>query len=138
MSLSYCQLDLDERRRIDRMHQKRMPIADIAQAIGRHRSTVYRELKRNRFVDDEIPDLNGYCCLTAQDKARDRRVRHSKLVRHIELREAVVDRLKVGWSPEQIAGRLRHERSSLRVCHETIYQYVYSKDVCEAQIRSGI
>ncbi|MET3723074.1 IS30 family transposase [Sphingomonas trueperi] len=39
------------------------------------------------------------------------------------------DRLEAAWSPEQIAGYLRrHRTGSGNVCHETIYQYVYSED----------
>lgn len=45
-----------------------------------------------------------------------------------DLLAAVVDRLKAGWSPEQIAGRLRLEDGAEHVCHETIYAHVYSKD----------
>ena len=128
MSLSYFQLDLDERRRIDRMHNRQISVADIAAAVGRHRSTIYRELRRNRSVDHEMPELDGYYCLSAQDKAQDRSQRQCNLIRHSELHDAVVDRLKVGWSPERIAGRLRRECSSLQICHETIYRYVYCKD----------
>lgn len=131
MSSTYSQLSLDERRLLDQLHHKRIPVAEIARILGRHRSTIYRELKRNQFVDREMPELNGYYCLTANDKARDRRARHIKLNRSTELRDAVIDRLKVGWSPEQIAGRLRLDQSDLKVSHETIYRYVYSKDVCE-------
>lgn len=36
--------------------------------------------------------------------------------------------LKAGWSPQQIAGRMRHEGGLRRVCHETIYRYVYSPE----------
>ena len=36
--------------------------------------------------------------------------------------------LKAGWSPEQIAGRMRLERHPIRVSHETIYRFAYSKD----------
>ncbi|MEM9279016.1 MAG: helix-turn-helix domain-containing protein [Pseudomonadota bacterium] len=109
MSSTYSQLSLEERRLLDQLHHKQIPVAEISRILGRHRSTVYRELKRNKFVDQEMPELNGYYCLTAHDKAAGRRVRHIKLVQHAELREAVIDRLKVGWSPEQIAGRLRYE-----------------------------
>jgi IS30 family transposase len=45
-----------------------------------------------------------------------------------ELKEAIEDRLKAGWSPEQIAGRMRLERHPIRVSHETIYRFAYSKD----------
>ena len=46
----------------------------------------------------------------------------------MDLRNEVIGKLKTGWSPEQIAGRLRIEpRAPYRICHETIYQYVYSE-----------
>jgi IS30 family transposase len=38
----------------------------------------------------------------------------------------VMDRLKAGWSPEQIAGRLRASGAPERLSHETIYRFVYS------------
>ena len=41
---------------------------------------------------------------------------------------AVLDGFDAGWSPEQIAGRMRLERHTMRVSHETIYRYAYSKD----------
>jgi IS30 family transposase len=37
-----------------------------------------------------------------------------------------MDRLKAGWSPEQIAGRLRVSGAPERLSHETIYRFVYS------------
>jgi IS30 family transposase len=50
------------------------------------------------------------------------------LVRLVELREAVIEQLKEGWSPEQIAGRLQFEGQSVRVSHGMIYAYVYGPD----------
>lgn len=57
-----------------------------------------------------------------------RRSRQRKLIRHDDRRLAVIERLKDVWSPEQIAGCLRYEGHHHRVCHETIYSYVYSKN----------
>lgn len=57
-----------------------------------------------------------------------RRAIHRKMIMHPELKAAVEDRLKAGWSPEQIAGRMRLERHPIRVSHETIYRFAYSKD----------
>jgi IS30 family transposase len=37
-----------------------VPMSNITAEIGRHRSTVYREVRRNYFNDDELPYLNGY------------------------------------------------------------------------------
>jgi len=50
------------------------------------------------------------------------------MMRPPSLRPAVIDRLQAGWTPEQIAERLRLERAPQWVSHETVYQYTYSKD----------
>lgn len=74
------------------------------------------------------PELDGYYGVLAQRKAAERQRRKRKLVRMPDLLAAVTDRLKAGWSPEQIAGRLRLEGGTAYVCRETIYVHVYSKD----------
>jgi IS30 family transposase len=123
--MAHTELDLRERRAIEDMLNAKMPVSKIASEIGRHRSTVYREIKRNSFTDDELPYLNGYYGVNAQRTAAVRRARRCKLVRLAELRNAVITQLKAGWSPEQIAGRLGFENRPVRVSHETIYAYVY-------------
>lgn len=40
----------------------------------------------------------------------------------------MIERIKTGWTPEQISNRMIHERAPLRVCQETIYRYIYSKE----------
>jgi IS30 family transposase len=72
--------------------------------------------------------LSGYHALVAQDKYEARRAIHRKMIVHPELKAAIEDRLKAGWSPEQIAGRMRLERHPIRVSHETIHRFAYSKD----------
>jgi len=128
MSKPYLHLDLEERRKIARWHEAKVPATEIAARLGRHRSTIFRELSRNRFVDAELRYLSGYYALNAQNLAAERRANQRKLIQHPKLRAAVIDRLQSGWTPEQIAGRLRLERAPQRVSHETIYQYIYSKD----------
>jgi IS30 family transposase len=73
-------------------------------SLSRDASSIYRDIKRNRYTDKEIPDLNGYHALVAQDKYEQRRAIHRKMVVNPELKEAIEERLKAGWSPEQIAG----------------------------------
>jgi IS30 family transposase len=48
-------------------------------------------------------------------------MRRHELVWVVDLRQHVIAQLKVGWSPEQIAGRSQLDGQSLRVNHETIY-----------------
>ena len=75
----YQQLDLDERRTIFRMLNAKVPVAGIARQLGRHRSTIHREIRRNHFHEQR--EYAGYFPLTAQDRARQRRQRRSKLRR---------------------------------------------------------
>ncbi|RVK85122.1 HTH domain-containing protein, partial [Sinorhizobium meliloti] len=53
MSQCYLQLTLPDRRRLHQLVERKVPIAEIARQLGRHRSTIYRELKRNTFHDAE-------------------------------------------------------------------------------------
>ena len=128
MELAHTELDLRERRAIEDMLNAKVPVNKIATEIGRHRSTIYREIQRNGFEDDELPELNGYYGIVAQREASKRRARRRKLVRLEDLRAHVVTQLKIGWTPEQIAGRLGFDDQPVRVSHETIYAYVYSAE----------
>ena len=127
MPRAYRQLALDERRTIFRLLNAKVPMAEIAQQLGRHRSTIHREVSRNYFREQR--EYAGYFPLTAQECARQRRQRLSKLHRHEVLRQYIIDKLERCWSPEQIAGRLRLDRESgPTVCHETIYRFVYGPE----------
>ncbi len=128
MGSCYSHLTMEERRKIDKWHEAKMPVPEIADRLGRAASTIYRELTRNVYEDTEIPELDGYYGVTAQNAYERRRAIHRKMVVHPELKTAVEDRLKAGWSPEQIAGRMRLEHHPIRVSHETIYRFAYSKD----------
>src|SRR3954463_9049362 len=68
LARTYRQLDLDERRALFRMVEARWPVGEIAERLGRHPSTIYRELGRNRFRDGDR-GFCGYFPLTAQDLA---------------------------------------------------------------------
>jgi len=125
--MAHTELDLAERGIIQKMLRAGVAIARIAERLGRHRSTIYREIKRNYFTDEEWPEISDYYGKLAQDMARERRARRKKLFRLKALRDDIVKHLQEGWSPEQIAGRLKYQGSSAYVCHETIYSLVYSK-----------
>jgi len=126
--MAHTELDLRERCMIEDMLYAKVPVSKIATKIGRHRSTIYREIRRNFYSDEELAYLEGYYGMNAQRFASARRARCRKLIRLPKLRAAVIERLKEGWSPEQIAGRLGFEGQPIRVSQETIYAHVYSRE----------
>src|SRR3954469_14819506 len=127
LARTYRQIDVDERRALFRLVEARRPVGEIAQRLGRHPSTIYRELGRNRFRDGDRGSC-GYFPLTAQDLARRRRQRRRKLAADEGSRAHVTERPEAGWSPQQIAGRLRQEQGRASVCHETIHRHVYGPE----------
>lgn len=127
MPRGYHQLDLDERELIFRLRDARRPIREIAMQVGRHVSTIYRELQRNFFYDNDAW-FRGYFPRVAHRIARSRRMRGGKIARNAALATSIAEGLRLAWSPEQIAGHARIAGVDPKVCHETIYQYVYSPE----------
>jgi len=129
MSNCYSQITLAERRRLFELKQLKLPLGDIARLMGRHRSTIYREIKRNSFRDAEIPDYNGYHSVVADNIRKDRRTRLRKLRRYPELRKFVIEQLEAHWPPDQTCGQLiSHGLSAIRLCAETIYRFISSNE----------
>jgi len=84
----------------------------IAEKLSRHRSTIFRELRHNAFIDEEWPELDSYHCVTAHDMARQRRTRLRKLVRFSHVRQPVIDRIQHGWSPRSRVGCSRFDENA--------------------------
>jgi len=96
---------------------------DIAKVFGKDRTAIFREVKRN--------GENGeYNSSLAKQKAKERRVQAHAKCRKIEnskwLRSYIIAKLKLTWSPDQIAGRLKLEYGKTIVSKDTIYTYVYN------------
>src|SRR4051794_11167563 len=129
LARTYRHLDLDQRHTLFRLVEARIPVGEIAAWLGRHPSTIYRELGRNRFRDGDR-GFCGYFPLDAQDLARRRRQRRRKLIADETLRAHVTERPEAGWSPQPIAGRLKQQRADggPTVCHETIDRHVYGPE----------
>jgi IS30 family transposase len=117
----YRQLTSGERYALSALRKQGHTQAEIARALGRHRSTISREVRRNS------KDRTGrvYRPALADDYARWRRSRSRRNQRLTpEDWATVVKHLRLEWSPEQIAGRYR-KAGGLRISHETIYRYVW-------------
>jgi len=121
MGEGYEQLSLEERCSIAQLREAGQSIRQIAAALDRPPSTVSRELNRNSG------SRVGYKPSYAQQQARARRWSGSRLERDDGLRELVLGQLRSGWSPEQVAGRLRLDRGHQVVSYETIYRFIYAQ-----------
>jgi IS30 family transposase len=117
----YSHLSDDEREQIGLAKALGHSIGVIAQAIGRPRSTVWRELSRNRLPSGR------YSPLHAAGAYQLRRRREAWIERDRALRTFVVDRLAEGWTPEQISGWVKggNEPGLRAVGCETIYAFIY-------------
>jgi transposase, IS30 family len=121
MGKHYRHLGLEERCQIAQLHTAGQSIQQIAAALDRSPSSISRELKRNRGVQV------GYKPTYAQEQTAARRWKGSRLERNAELRELVLDRLRCGWSPEQIAGWLARSKAATRISYESIYRFIYDQ-----------
>jgi transposase, IS30 family len=112
---TYRQLTQAQRYQIYALKKTKHSLSEIAAVIEVHKSTVSRELRRNR-------GQRGYRPQQAQDLALERR---QKAIPRITAEVwVIVERLlKQDWSPEQISGRLKKEQG-IRISHEWIYQYI--------------
>ncbi len=97
-------------------------LGEIARKLGRSKSSVCYEIHHNSH--------NGvYSPIQANYLSRERNVasRKTNAASNPGIWSLVIDKLRCGWNPEQIAGRLKkkhHGRSV--ISYETIYRYIYS------------
>ena len=116
-------LTLAEREEISRAVVAGQSIRSIAASLERAPSTISREIKRNG-------DRETYRASQADQAAWDRahRPKTCKLVANSALAHIVAGKLQMRWSPEQIAGWLKHtypDDENDQVSHETIYRSLY-------------
>jgi transposase, IS30 family len=113
-------LTLAERQFLHRMAKKTK--AEIGALMSRHRSTIYRELKRNS-------NAWGYRPEAAQRLSMQRRqaCRRPYKLQEFDMRLYVSERLRKAWSPDQIAGRMRRDfprQAEWRVSAPTISAWI--------------
>jgi IS30 family transposase len=119
--MTYKQLTPDERYMIGQLRRQGCGPSEIARLMGRNRSTIWRELQRNRI---ETPKGLVYCVSKAQEQRNGRLRRSRRGPQHSAEDYALVRRLLLEhWSPEQIAGTLGR-LEELHISHQTIYRYI--------------
>jgi IS30 family transposase len=122
MPKPYKQLTQEERELIAHLLSEGSSLGDIAKAIGRHKSTVSRELARN-----SPPERRRYAPCRAHARVCERKTTantHERLKNDF-IRQYVRDGLEKGWSPEQISGRIQIDHPGHSINHEAIYQHIY-------------
>lgn len=121
MGKGYEHFSLKERCTISQLSQAGKTVRQIATIMDRAPSTIARELKRNSGTQV------GYDPAYAQQQANSRHWRGSRLLRDPELQQEVLKHLEQGWSPAQVAGRLRREKRRTVISYESIYRFIDSQ-----------
>jgi IS30 family transposase len=117
--MPYHQIAQDERYQLSQLLCLPLSVAEIARRLGRHRSTIHRELARNRSARQRYEWYHADC-LALGRRSHSRRNR-----RLTPAHWAIVGPyLAAGWSPEQIAGRWQVSGQRW-ISHEAIYQYLH-------------
>lgn len=124
--MKYKHLSIEEREVIDRMIWEKQSLRTMAMRLGRSVSSISREIRRH------YQRPSWYSSRIAQEKALENRKSRGRLERLKDeyVRSYVISHLKLRWSPEQIAGRIKIDLGK-SISHEAIYQFVY------AQYRNG-
>ena len=129
------QLTFLERERISQMHDAGAENVEIAEELGRSRSTISRELRRNVVAGE-------YSAVIAQGLYARRR-RQRPLMRKMdrpEVADFVRGHLVDCWSPDQIAGRSKRDFPQERcrqVSHQTIYAWIHAQPTADRRRFTG-
>lgn len=121
--MNYKHFNIEEREKIQELFWQKKSIRHIAEVLNRSPSSVSRELKRN-FPEEQ----KRYTPRLANERAlykRTKRGREERL-KSDTIRNYVTSHIKLGWSPEQIAGIMKKENIGC-ISHEAIYQYIYAQ-----------
>jgi len=128
MGKHYSHLSAEDRAVIMLEVNRGGSLRSIAQLLGRHVSTVSRELRRNECGNSVRYNATG--AARSYRERRQQSVRKKKLVQGGLLYQKVCDRLVLWrWSPQQIAARLRNmhpDEPAFHISHETIYASIYA------------
>jgi transposase, IS30 family len=121
--MKYQHFTIQEREKIQELLWNKQSIREIVRQLERSPSSVSREIKRH------LPnELRRYTPRVAHQQAL--QSRHSRggaaRLKNDAVREYVIDHLKLHWSPEQIAGKIKEDIQE-ETSYEAIYQYIYAQ-----------
>lgn len=122
MSNNHKKITSQERDKIAQWISQKVGVREIARRLKRSPSSISEELKRNTHKEA------GYVAIHAQ-QLTDERVKEARkrpALKGAQIFTYVCAKLRCGWSPEMIAGRLEKEQGGRVISHEAIYQYIYA------------
>jgi IS30 family transposase len=125
--MSYTQLTLVERFVIYHMRVVGCGVRQIARELGRHHSTISRELERNTTAEGLSPMWISHAQRLCEQRRQ--RARHRRRADNAVLGRYVQERLSAHWSPQMIAGRLPVDfpgDTAMRISHEAVYRWIYA------------
>jgi len=113
----YSQLTQEQRYHIYGLKKAGNAQTFIADAVGVHKSTISREVRRNR-------GYRGYRPQQAHERALNNRRQAKKHIKFTgELKKVVIEKVLLDWSPDQISGYLQKD-GAVSISHESIYQFL--------------
>lgn len=122
----YKRLSSEEREEISRGLAKKLSIREIARRLDRLPSTISREIHKGSCNKYTYRAQRAH--KRASRNAKSRKFGNRKLMKNEALREYVHNKLRLKWSPEQIANRLKNSypnNEAMQISHEAIYSYLY-------------
>lgn len=126
-------ITLEERKSIQKMYKEGISCREMGRVLGRSHSTVSAELQKNKMWYEK-----EYCAEKAHERFLKRQMEKGKktiLEIYPWIKEKIIEWMtNEQWSPEQIAGQLGLMCGERVICHETIYQFVYSEEGRELKL----
>jgi len=127
MKNKYLRLSSTERQLIASWKKDGVSNKEIGRRLNRNTSTISREIKRNSWKGEIYEPLHAQA---RADKRKEKAWKTKHPLKNKDVYAYVFERLRWGWSPEQISGRLKKEHPNdpyWYISHETIYLFIYDK-----------
>ncbi|MAZ66161.1 MAG: hypothetical protein CMF25_03545 [Kangiellaceae bacterium] len=112
-----------ERLEIKILLNKDYSMRAIAKAMERSPNTISYEIKTNS-VNGEYDPHKAH--LKAQTRKKYRRFQYSKIEKHPEIKQIIIEKLKKHWNPDEIAGWLKDNQPKLYVSKSSIYNWLHT------------
>lgn len=126
--VKYVRVSCDTRCQIEAFLKIEISVIQIAKLLGLHKSTIYREINRNKKSDIYTARAAHNAALRRFKKCRRKSLINPVIALKIE------EKLAMGWSPEQISGRLKKENVA-SISYQTIYKFTDREEVLRGFLR---